>query len=135
VRALLVAKAHAQERSVSHYDKDKRDALRKIEAATWYNGFAQYLKDLNCPRPFKAGMNADETAVAGPLLSESVAELLLDAQVVLDWLLSHAVAAEYTDHGALLLAVAASSSKLACSCTIQPSQEVGHWWRRQASPS
>lgn len=65
----------------------------------------QYLKDLSCPRAYKAGMNADEMAVcvvralSGVLLCLSFLPLFPLLQVVLDWLLAHAVAAEYTDHG------------------------------------
>lgn len=60
---------------------DQRGALKAIDAPEWNQTFVQYLVDLDCPRQFAAqGMSPDAVGV------------------VLDWLLSQAVGAEYADH-------------------------------------
>jgi hypothetical protein len=60
---------------------DQRGALKAIDSPAWSATFTQYLADLECPREYAPeGMGEEQV------------------QVVLDWLLSQAIGAEYADH-------------------------------------
>jgi len=69
-----------EETKIRHYKLDDRGPLRQRDSPNWNDAFAKYLTDMNCSRPFSASMNDDQRAL------------------VLDWLLSEAVSAEYSDH-------------------------------------
>lgn len=69
-----------EEQKIRFYPTGQRQGLRDIASKDWEKAFLTYLKDLQCPRQFKAGMNEKEL------------------NMVLDWLLGTAVSSEYSDN-------------------------------------
>eukprot|EP00808_Paulinella_micropora_P015427 g13947.t1 len=73
-----------EDTKIRHLEPAERQALRRIEEQNWGQTFQHYLEALECSRPFAADMSPQQRGV------------------VLDFLLSLAVGAEFADHKAEL---------------------------------
>jgi RLL motif-containing protein 1 len=96
-----------EEQKIRFYPGPQRQGLRDIASREWEKSFLSYLKDLQCPREFKAGMNEQQL------------------HIVLDWLLGTAVSSEYSDNAKVYnkVAIAAEVKLEDPAVTIHAAQQ------------